>query len=111
MERKGNSVAVDMDMPILIVGDYRTMLKIIQSLLKRLGFGNVDEATDGGAALQKIRNKNYGPVISDWNMEPTSGLQPLKEVRLDAKLQDVPFTPASLAAILGSKINTVPAGR
>ncbi len=80
-----------MNMPVLIVDDYKTMLKIIRNLLKQLGFSNVDEAMDGSAALQKIRSKNYGLIISDWNMEPMSGLQLLKEVRLDAKVKDVPF--------------------
>jgi two-component system chemotaxis response regulator CheY len=82
---------VDMNMPILIVDDYKTMLRIIRNLLKQLGFDNVDEATDGAAALQKLRDKSYGLVISDWNMEPMSGLQLLKEVRADGKLAGLPF--------------------
>ncbi len=133
--RKGNSVAIEMNMPILIVDDYKTMLKIIRNLLKQLGFRNVDEAIDGSSALQKIRNKNYGLVISDWNMEPMNGLQLLKEIRLDAKVKDVPFIMITAesksenviaakeagvsgyivkpftAAILKSKIDTVLAGR
>ncbi|WP_022727322.1 response regulator [Fodinicurvata sediminis] len=82
---------VDMDMQILIVDDYKTMLRIIRNLLKQLGFNNVDEATDGAQALQKLRDKPYQLVISDWNMEPMSGLQLLKEVRADTKLKDLPF--------------------
>ena len=82
---------VDKNMPILIVDDYKTMLRIIRNLLKQLGFGNVDEATDGSAALQKLRDKEFGLVISDWNMEPMSGLQLLKEVRADMKLKELPF--------------------
>ncbi len=84
-------MAVDMNMPILIVDDYKTMLRIIRNLLKQLGFENVDEATDGAQALHKLREKNYGLVISDWNMEPMTGLQLLREVRADAKLKDTPF--------------------
>ncbi len=83
--------AVDMNMPILIVDDYKTMLRIIRNLLKQLGFHNVDEASDGASALQKLRDKDYGLVISDWNMEPMSGLQLLKEVRADNKLEKLPF--------------------
>lgn len=83
--------SVDMNMPILIVDDYRTMLRIIRNLLKQLGFNNVEEATDGSAALQKLRDKDFGLVISDWNMEPMSGLQLLKEVRSDIKLKETPF--------------------
>ena len=124
-----------MNMPILIVDDYKTMLKIIRNLLKQLGFNNVEEAMDGCAALMKLRSKNFGLVISDWNMVPLSGLQLLKEVRLDAKLKDVPFIMITAeskienviaakeagvygyivkpftAATLKSKIDTVLAGR
>ncbi len=82
---------VDMGMPILIVDDYKTMLRIIRNLLKQLGFNNVDEATDGSAALQKLRDKEYHLVISDWNMEPMSGMQLLTEVRADTKLKELPF--------------------
>ncbi|WP_232302800.1 response regulator [Elstera litoralis] len=78
-------------MPILIVDDYKTMLRIIRNLLKQLGFDNVDEATDGSTALARLREKNYGLVISDWNMEPMTGLQLLREVRSDAKLKHIPF--------------------
>ena len=84
-------VTVDKNMPILIVDDYKTMLRIIRNLLKQLGFDNVDEASDGSSALQRLRDKSYGLVISDWNMEPMTGLQLLREVRNDAKLKHIPF--------------------
>lgn len=84
-------MSVDKNMNILIVDDYKTMLRIIRNLLKQLGFNNVDEATDGSEALQKLRDKGYGLVISDWNMEPMTGLQLLREVRKDTKLKDTPF--------------------
>ena len=84
-------MAVDMSMPILIVDDYKTMLRIIRNLLKQLGFENVEDATDGSSALQKLRERHFGLVISDWNMEPMTGLQLLREVRSDAKLQATPF--------------------
>ena len=74
-------MSVDKEMNILIVDDYNTMLRIIKNLLKQLGFNNVDEAMDGSAALEKIKKKSYGLVISDWNMEPMTGLELLKEVR------------------------------
>ena len=78
-------------MPILIVDDYKTMLRIIRNLLRQLEFTNVDEATDGSAALAKLREKPYGLVISDWNMQPMTGLELLKAVRADPKLKDIPF--------------------
>ena len=84
-------MAVDMNMPILIVDDYKTMLRIIRNLLKQLGFNNVDEATDGSSALHKLREKGYGLVISDWNMEPMTGYELLREVRADDRLSRTPF--------------------
>ena len=84
-------MAVDPNMPILIVDDYKTMLRIIKNLLKQLGFNNVDEALDGSQALQTFQSKEYGLVISDWNMEPMSGIELLKEVRGGSKNADVPF--------------------
>jgi two-component system chemotaxis response regulator CheY len=84
-------MAVDMNMNILIVDDYKTMLRIISNLLKQLGFKNIEEAADGSEALRKLREGNFGLVISDWNMVPMTGLQLLKEVRADAKLKPLPF--------------------
>jgi two-component system chemotaxis response regulator CheY len=84
-------MAVDKNMNILIVDDYKTMLRIIRNLLRQLGFINIEEATDGSMALQMLRGGNFGLVISDWNMEPMTGLQLLREVRADAKLKATPF--------------------
>lgn len=84
-------MSVDKNMNVLIVDDYKTMLRIINSLLRTIGFVNVDEATDGTMALDMFQKKNYGLVISDWNMEPMSGLELLKKVRALNDNKDVPF--------------------
>ncbi len=84
-------MAVDKNMSVLIVDDYKTMLRIVRNLLRQLGFMNVEEASDGAAALAKARSANFGLIISDWNMEPMTGLQLLKEVRSDDSLKQVPF--------------------
>jgi two-component system chemotaxis response regulator CheY len=86
-----NEMAVDLRMNVLIVDDYKTMLRIVKNLLNQIGFTNVDEAEDGSAALAKIRQKEYGLIISDWNMVPMTGLQLLQEVRADAKFKHIPF--------------------
>jgi len=87
----GVYMSVDKNMPILIVDDYKTMLRIIRNLLKQLGFENVEEATDGTMALEKMREKPFGLIISDWNMEPMTGFELLKQVRADEKLKPIPF--------------------
>ena len=84
-------MAVDLKMPVLIVDDYRTMLRIVRNLLNKIGFSDIDEATDGKEALEKLRKRTYGLVISDWNMQPMTGYELLKEVRGDASLSSLPF--------------------
>src|SRR5205807_3903301 len=88
--RSGN-MAVDLSMPVLVVDDYNTMVRIIRNLLKQIGFADVDDAGDGAAALARMREKRYGLVISDWNMEPMTGYELLKEVRADPGLSKTPF--------------------
>ncbi len=84
-------MAVDMNMSILVVDDYKTMLRILRNLLRQLNFSNIAEASDGAAALQKLRKSPFGLIISDWNMEPMTGIQLLREVRGDEKLKSIPF--------------------
>ena len=84
-------MALDPSMPVLVVDDYSTMVRIIRNLLRQLGFADVDDARDGAAALAKMRAKRYGLVISDWNMEPMTGYELLKEVRADPALGPTPF--------------------
>ena len=88
---QGSAMAVDLSMPVLVVDDYSTMIRIIRNLLKQLGFENIDDANDGSAALNKMRGKKYGLVISDWNMEPMTGYDLLREVRADPNLATTPF--------------------
>lgn len=82
---------VSKQMPILIVDDYKTMLRIVRGLLGQLGFNNVDEATDGTMAYGMLQQKQYGLIISDWNMEPMSGYELLKKVRGEDKTKALPF--------------------
>ena len=84
-------MAFDLSMPILVVDDYTTMIRIIRNLLKQIGFENVDDASDGSSALVKMHSKKYGLVISDWNMEPMTGYDLLREVRANPKLSQTPF--------------------
>ena len=84
-------MAVDHSIPVLVVDDYSTMVRIVRNLLKQLGFVDIDDAGDGKAALIKLRGRKYGLVISDWNMEPMAGYDLLKEVRADPTLARTPF--------------------
>jgi two-component system, chemotaxis family, chemotaxis protein CheY len=84
-------MAFDPSMPVLVVDDYSTMVRIIRNLLRQLGFADIDDAADGIAALAKMRGKRYGLVISDWNMEPMTGYDLLRQVRAEPGLEQTPF--------------------
>jgi two-component system chemotaxis response regulator CheY len=87
----GGNMAADPSMPILVVDDYNTMIRVIRNLLRQLGFVDIDDASDGSTAFSKMQHKAYGLVISDWNMEPVTGYDLLKQVRSDPKLSATPF--------------------
>ena len=84
-------MALDPSMPVLVVDDYSTMIRIIRNLLRQIGFADVDDANNGAAALDKMRAKRYGLVISDWNMEPMTGYDLLQQVRADPGFGNTPF--------------------
>jgi two-component system, chemotaxis family, chemotaxis protein CheY len=91
LARVENLAMRNTDRQVLIVDDYNTMRRILRNLLGQIGFANVEEAEDGAGGLKKMRERNIGLVISDWNMAPMSGLEFLKEVRNDALLKETPF--------------------
>jgi two-component system chemotaxis response regulator CheY len=84
-------MALDPNMSVLVVDDYSTMIRIIRNLLRQLGFVDVDDASDGASALAKMSAKRYGLVISDWNMEPMTGYDLLRQVRANPELGTTPF--------------------
>ena len=84
-------MAVDLSMPILVVDDYGTMIRIIRNLLRQIGFKDIDDAPDGSIALSKMNIKRYSLVISDWNMEPMTGYDLLRTVRSDPAISATPF--------------------
>ena len=84
-------MAVDLSMPVLVVDDYQTMIRIIRNLLTQLGFKNIEEAKDGRQALEKMNGARLGLVISDWKMEPMTGFELLQQVRASESLKATPF--------------------
>jgi len=85
------TMALDLSMPVLVVDDYKTMIRIIRNLLKQLGFTDIDDACDGTEAFDKMQQRRYGLIISDWNMEPMTGYELLKRVRSEPSVSKTPF--------------------
>ena len=84
-------MAVDLSMNVLVVDDYKTMVRIVRNLLQQLGFSNIDDAADGAAAMEMVKSKPYGLILSDWNMAPMTGYELLKSVRAEPASAKIPF--------------------
>lgn len=84
-------MALDPDLKVLLVDDDEDVMLAVLGLLRRLGLTDVDEAPGGAEALELLRRRNYDVVVSDWNMEPVSGLELLQQVRTDDRLGGLPF--------------------
>lgn len=84
-------MSVNKAMPVLVVDDNATMRRIICGLLRQIGFTNLGQAKDGEEALEVLNKDKYDLIISDWNMEPMSGIDLLKHVRANDNYKEVPF--------------------
>ncbi len=80
----------DADLPILIVDDYTNMRRMLRNMLRQIGYGNIEE-DDGPNAWTHLVNRPYRLVLSDWLMEPISGIDLLTAMRATPKLQSIPF--------------------
>jgi two-component system, chemotaxis family, chemotaxis protein CheY len=78
-------------MKVLIVDDYATMRRILRNLLNQLKITDIDDVGDGNAALAKISQNKYDLIISDWNMEPMTGLELLRGIRGNPESKDLKF--------------------
>ena len=94
----GKMMSFDPAMAVLVVDDFATMTRIIDTLLQRLGITSIEHARDGQTALKSLRKNSFSLVISDLNMTPMSGLDLLEEVRRDPALKAVRFVLISAEA-------------
>jgi two-component system chemotaxis response regulator CheY len=72
---------MDISTPVLVVDDSRTMTTIISNLVRDVGYTDIEHVNDGGSALDKLRVKKYGLVLSDWDMHPMNGTELIHEMR------------------------------
>ena len=77
-------------MRFLIVDDFSTMRRVLRGLLREMGFDAVDEAADGAAALERLRDSAFDFVITDIGMPTMNGFELLAAIRKDERLRNVP---------------------
>ena len=83
---------------ILVVDDDPVSRRNMQSVLKEIGYTNVETVDGAPLALSKLQESNRGGsraqyelVISDWNMPSMTGLELLSSVRQNKDTMNLPF--------------------
>jgi two-component system chemotaxis response regulator CheY len=101
---------LDTSISILVVDDSETMQRIVCKLLQSIGCGNVVCARNGMEALQKLHEKAFGLVISDWYMESMTGLKLTERIRTNPAIKDLPVIVISAVAKADNVIAAKEAG-
>lgn len=69
-------------MKALVVDDSSVMRKVLTGALGRVDITDVDEASDGQEAVDKVNGgADYGIILMDWNMPNKSGIEAVQEIR------------------------------
>lgn len=81
-----------MAIDVLVVDDSTAIRKILQRVLRQtdLQLGEIAEAGDGVEALELLRKKRFGLILSDINMPNMDGLQLLSEIRGNNAYKAIP---------------------
>jgi two-component system, chemotaxis family, chemotaxis protein CheY len=77
---------------VLIVDDSAAIRKILQRVLRQtdLNLGEISEAGDGSEAVEILKNRTFGLILSDINMPQMDGLQLLARIKEMDHLRNVP---------------------
>ena len=81
-----------MSLDVLIVDDSAAIRKILQRVLRQTDapIGQVHEAGDGVEALEALKTKRVGLILSDINMPNMDGIQLLGQIKAQEDLKSVP---------------------
>ncbi|MBZ0252367.1 MAG: chemotaxis response regulator CheY [Candidatus Methylomirabilis sp.] len=98
------------DLTILVVDDFSTMRNILKNILRQLGFNNIAEADSGQTALQRLSERKFDLVISDWNMPVMNGIELLKAIRANEATKTIPVLMVTAEAKKENVVEAVQAG-
>ena len=85
------SIANFKDKKVLVADPAAYTRNLIKNALLLLGITQVKESVDGRQAMAALQVKHYDLIISDWEMPELSGIDLLRKVRADDRMQNIPF--------------------
>ncbi|MGE4313918.1 MAG: response regulator [Pseudobdellovibrionaceae bacterium] len=77
---------------VLLADDNDAMRKLMAAMLSEFGFGKIITARNGKEAFEKFQEERPDIIVSDWMMNPVSGIELAKMIRNDHKSPD-PYVP------------------
>jgi two-component system chemotaxis response regulator CheY len=98
------------ELKIIAVDDSPTMRRIIVNTLKRAGYENVIEATDGKDALAKMKLEQVSLVITDWNMPEMDGLAFVTQLRATNEFKHLPVLMVTTRSVREDIVEAMKAG-
>jgi CheY-like chemotaxis protein len=104
--------AVATPMRALVVDDFITMRRVVRSLLRETGFADVDivEASNGAAALDRLRDETFDVVVTDIEMPTLGGFELLSAIRRDARWRHLPVLMVTAEATRDEIVRCTQAG-
>lgn len=76
---------------VLVIDNSVTVCRVVETLLRKCGFEQIEIVDDGMAALDRIRMSAFDIIICDWEMEPMNGLELLQQVRGNPATRAISF--------------------
>jgi two-component system chemotaxis sensor kinase CheA len=74
---------------VLVVEDSLTTRELMKNIIKSAGY-NVDDASDGVEALNKIADNDPDLIVTDIEMPRMDGFEMTERIKKDPDLQDIP---------------------
>lgn len=79
------------DKKLIVIEDDASTKMILKGTLRKYGFTDVEECSDGGEALKKIQDNEYDLILCDWQIPTMNGLALLKKVKGMETAANIPF--------------------
>lgn len=76
---------------VLVADDAAFIRNLVIRSLQVLGITHIKEAVNGRQALAALQVHHYDLIISDWHMPELDGIDLLRKVRADDRLEHIPF--------------------
>ena len=98
------------DLRILTVDDNPTMRRIILNTLRRVGYSDIIEASNGKDTMAKLQVEKIDFVITDWDMPEMDGIELVSNIRKSDEFKSLPVIMISTRSVKEDIIEALKTG-